>query len=148
MWLLYSHSTNMSTSILNCFGRPCRNRTHTPCFEDKDDIHFTNGRNIFNGPASRNRTHILEVEALCTIHCTIASWYPRRDLNPHLNFSFWERRLCQFVYWGIEWYTLLESNQLQRLFRPPLWPHQLKVHWYQRRESNPLKNANLALKGL
>ena len=26
------------------------------------------------GPACRNRTHILEVEALCTIHCTNARY--------------------------------------------------------------------------
>ena len=27
------------------------------------------------------------------------------------------------------WYNLLESNQLPRLFRPPLWPHQLRLHF-------------------
>ena len=60
--------------FLTYFGRACRNRTHTACFEDKNDIHFTKARYIFNGPASKNRTHIQEVEALCIIHYTMASY--------------------------------------------------------------------------
>ena len=57
--------------FLKYFGRACRNRTYTACFEDKNDIHFTKAR-IVTGPANRNRTHIQEVEALCIIHYTMA----------------------------------------------------------------------------
>ena len=30
--------------FLKYFGRACRNRTYTACFEDKNDIHFTKAR--------------------------------------------------------------------------------------------------------
>ena len=35
--------------------------------------YVSEGVAVLFGPASRNRTHILEVEALCIIHYTIAS---------------------------------------------------------------------------
>ena len=61
--------------ILN--GRSWEDRTPTAGFEDQNDIHFTKDRYVFIGPASRNRTHIQEVEALCIIHYTMASYLVR-----------------------------------------------------------------------
>ena len=44
-----------------------------PILTESQSVVLTVDTNVTIGPASRNRTHILEVEALCTIHCTIAS---------------------------------------------------------------------------
>ena len=73
------------------FGRACRNRTHTACFEDKNDIHFTKAR-IVTGPANRNRTHIQEVEALCIIHYTMAGY-----LVPGMRFELTTRCFSFFL---------------------------------------------------
>ena len=43
-----------------------------PILTESQSVVLTVDTNVTIGPASRNRTHILEVEALCTIHCTIA----------------------------------------------------------------------------
>ena len=82
---------------------------------------------FISGTACRNRTHIRRVEAYCIVHYTNAVWCGWRDSNPQImnfksiaytnsatsaiswypewdsnsqNFSFWERRLSQFVHRG------------------------------------------------
>ena len=44
--------------FLKYFGRACRNRTYTACFEDKNDIHFTKARYYIYGAANWIRTNI------------------------------------------------------------------------------------------
>ena len=92
----------MSTFISKYFGRAWEDRTPTNGFEDRYDIHFTKARSVFIGPASRNRTHILEVEALCIIHYTIARYlvpFPRLERGTH---SFWESRVYQLRQKGMK----------------------------------------------
>ena len=43
---------------------------------------------------------VFKTAALSHAQPYFLNWCPRWELNPHLNFSFWERRLCQFVYRG------------------------------------------------
>ena len=106
------------------------------------------------GPASRNRTHILEVEALCTIHCTIARYlvllrrielrflsyqdsvlpfnykslvpFPRLERGTH---SFWESRVYQLRQKGIKiWSGWSESNRRQSRWQRGALPAELHPH--------------------
>ena len=97
-----------------------------------------------DGPATRNRTWINSLEGYCSIRWTIASCmvpFPRLERGTH---SFWESRVYQLRQKGIVWYQESESNQPHPILQTGALPTELSWHWYQRRESNSLKAANLA----
>jgi hypothetical protein len=88
----------------------------------------------------RSRTVPLLLQSI-VVYCLLwlsLNWYPESDSNRHFTVSK-TADSTRLAYRGIIWCNLEESNLFQRDFNPPLWPHQLKLHYTW----SPMKDSNL-----
>jgi hypothetical protein len=88
----------------------------------------------------RSRTVPLLLQSI-VVYCLLwlsLNWYPESDSNRHFTVSK-TADSTRLAYRGIIWCNLEESNLFQRCFKPPLWPHQLKLHYTW----SPMKDSNL-----